>query len=460
MELTIKHLKEEPMMSTFRYWISLLSVISLGIASMAGCSKHNNILDVPQPQKATVIVNVAEDSTGIPIKNANVVIYNANTNQAITRAMTDSSGTCSLFVAPNLPYYLKVTAQNYKSSPPPNGAPLPFEAGDDGSIVYRETALKKALNTQNSGGISGSVKTSSNECLAGCLVVALRQDDSLTVSGVSGPDGFFILYNVPSGTYEIQCFLAGWSQTTVVSSVQVASGAMVSGIAISLANDLGLSLSGRITFLASQNSTVDITLVHPASREAIPGLSTFNETSLLYNLDSIPPGTYIPWASYQNDGYVMDPDWIRKFGLPVVTFAQGDAPKILDFSITDAIPLLSPTNPKDTIMPVLLESDTPTFVWESYPSAHEYIVAVYDSRGDLIWGGYDSSGHVLHPQIDAQTTRVRFNFDGRATSGLQHGRLYRWKVWADKDAAVDVQQLISASEDLLGLFSIGEPPRR
>lgn len=407
-----------------------------------------------------VIVNVKEDTTHIPIKDADVVIFDTYTNQAFSRAMTDAEGRCLFFVQPNLPYHLKVSAQNYRSSPPPNGAPVPFLVGDSGSVMEQEVILRKDYLAVNCGTISGYVQSTSGDFLAGCLNIAIRPSDSITVSGLSGPDGFYILYNVPAGTYNMEGYLEGWHQTTPVTGVQVTAGNVTIDVNFQMAVNYGSSLEGRITFLASQNSQIDITLAHPVSHEAIPGLNTFMQGNQSYFLDSIPPGTYIPWASYFNDGYVMDPDWIRKFGLPMMTFVLGDNTKTLNFSVTGAVPIISPTNHPDTLVPFNIMTATPTFKWEIYPSTQEYIVGVYNSYGDLIWGGYDTSNNVLHPQLGSKTDSVVFNFDSSATESLKWFHSYRWKVWADKDAAPGVQQLISSSEDWLGLFMIGEKKRK
>lgn len=404
----------------------------------------------------TVCVYVREDSTNIPISDADVVIYNSNTNQGITRAFTGSDGRCYLYVLPNGAYYVRVAAQGYNSSPPRNGSAVPFQVGEAGSSMTRYVQMKINPIADSCGIISGIVESTASVPVPGGLVVSIRQTDSITISGFSGPDGFYIIYNVPQGNWDAQCFLSGWYQENPVTSIGVTSGVTTSDVDMQLIANAGTSLSGRITFLASQNSTVDITLAHPVSYEAIPGLDTMmDESSSTYVLNSIPPGTYIPWASYQNDGYVMDPDWIRKFGLPVQTFALGDGPKELDFSITDAVPIISPSNHPDTLVPVEIVTDTPTFVWESYPSTQEYIIAVYNSFGSLIWGGYDENDRALHAKIDAQTTSVRFNFDGSATEPIRGGS-YRWKVWADKKGADSLIQFISASEDLLGLFTLPE----
>lgn len=415
---------------------------------------YNLTLDTSDAVCARIKVIVQEDSTFIPIKNADVVLYNSNTNRGITRQFSDSAGICYLYVQPNIACYLKVAAQNYKSSPPPNGAPTSFQVGDSGTTLYRNVVLKKNLLAANCGTVSGTVKSTANAPVAGSLVIAIRQTDSITVSGFSGPDGFYILYNIPEGLYNVQGFLEGWYQATAVTGVTVTQGTVTSGVNLQLTATTGSSLSGRVTFLATQNGIVDITLAHPVSFEPIPGLDTLTDASTNYTLHSIPPGTYIPWASYRNDGYVMDPDWIRKFGLPIMTFVSGDTAKTLNFSITGAVTIISPTNHKDTLVPVPIFTATPTFTWNSYPSTQEYIIAVYNSYGELVWGGYDANNNILHTKISAHTTSVVYNFDGSAKEPLKGGQAYRWKVWADKDGSTGVQQLISASEDLLGLFEL------
>jgi hypothetical protein len=187
----------------------------------------------------------------------------------------------------------------------------------------------------------------------------------------------------------------------------------------------------------------------------VPGLFTFdNASNHAYALGAIPPGTYITWASYRNDGYVMDPDWIRKNGLPRVSFAAVGQDLTMDFSVTDAIIIESPTNPPDSIQPCIVATTRPVLRWTRYPSTHEYIVEVFDNRGARIWGGWDGNGDVRHAFIDSRLDSVAFNFDGSATDTLEHGGTYRWKVYADGETDRDSLDLISASEDLLGLFTV------
>lgn len=405
---------------------------------------------------AIVVVSVMEDSTAIPINKADVVIYSSNTGLSHSRDMTDSEGQCVFFVEPNLPYSLRVSAQEYMPSPPFNGNAIPFQVGDSGSIKYRNFALKKDSLAIDAGTIDGYILSATGVPIAGALIIAINQDNSRTVCGISGPDGYYILYNVPPGTYDIEVHTQGYYQTTSVTSITVTTGNTTSNVGVTLTAVTGAGLEGRITFLASQNSLIDITLVHPESHIGIPGLNTIMVDGNNYTIDSIPPGTYIPWASYQNDGYVMDPDWIRKFGLPTLTFNEGDSTiQELNFSVTNAVTIISPTNHPDTLIPVYIQNTVPTFKWEAYSSTQEYIVGVYNSYGELIWGGYDTSNNVLHPNLGTIDTVV-FNFDSSATEPIKWGRTYRWKVWADKGGDDGVQQLISASEDLMGLFTLSE----
>jgi len=64
---------------------------------------------------------------------------------------------------------------------------------------------------------------------------------------------------------------------------------------------------------------------------------------------------------------------------------------------------------------------------------------------------------VNHTQIDANESSAVFNFDGSASDALQDGQTYRWKIYADDDATANIQNLISASEDQMALFTYQAP---
>jgi len=224
----------------------------------------------------------------------------------------------------------------------------------------------------------------------------------------------------------------------------------------------GSTLSGSITFLASENSVVDVTLLDPQTRSVVPGLSVMTDaTGLDYTIDAIPDGEYLAWASLRNDGYVIDPDWIFKNpgGLDV-TFTSA-AVMDLNFSVTDAISLVSPTNPADSTYAVMADSPTPTFRWLPYPSAKEYFIEVKDLSGNVLWGGFNADGNANHGFIAAGSVSVQYNFDKQAgVPALVPGEIYQWRIWADKGTMADsfVEQLISASEDLRGIFQVPAAP--
>jgi hypothetical protein len=347
-----------------------------------------------------------------------------------------------------------VAAQDYNPVPLSNQAVIPFEILD-GQTTTEDVVLDDHPNAGNTGQLSGMVMIPApdSDGVSDVLVIAEDSGQDLFASGLSGADGDYVLYNVEPGTYTLSAYRSEYRQETDPVTVDVIAQGNHEQNDIEIGTHENAGLSGQVTFLAITNGTVDITLIHPDTLDTIPGLSTFNDTGNNYLLESAPPGTFIAWASFQNDGYVMDPDHIFKFGLPQITFTENSSSQKQDFSVTGAVTITGPTNDADLVVPEIINTDSPTFTWEKYPSAKEYIVQVFDSQGNTIWGGFNGSGVVQHSQIAANITSVVFNADGSATASLQDGETYRWKIYADNDDALDVQTLISSSEDQMGLFT-------
>jgi hypothetical protein len=154
----------------------------------------------------------------------------------------------------------------------------------------------------------------------------------------------------------------------------------------------------------------------------------------------------------------MDPDWIYKNpGVLDVVFTASGGDVELNFSVTDSVTITSPTNEADLVVPMEVNTATPTFTWVKYPSAKEYIIEVFNSKGETIWGGFNDSGVVQHDHIGADATSAVFDFDDSAAVDLQDGKVYRWKIYADDSATQNVQTLLSSSEDQLGLFKYVAP---
>ena len=302
-------------------------------------------------------------------------------------------------------------------------------------------------------GTFGKIEGAVNPNLAGFLIVAKSSGMNSEYHTNSGPDGYFVLFNVPYELYEVDAIKSGY-QSANQPQVTLTSGSSSATVQINVNQITGSTLTGKVTFLAVENGIVDISLLDKISHTVVNGLTAMIDSSRNYVINNIPAGEYIAWASYENDGYVMDPDWIFKNpGALNVSFST-DTSKVRDFSVTGAITIISPTNPPGEITPALADSLFPTFQWNAYPQTKEYIVEVRDINGNLIWGGFTESGEIRHSQIPKELNSVEFNFDGSASSQLQPGNIYQWRLYADDDATSDVQTLLSSSEDLMGLFRV------
>jgi len=404
----------------------------------------------------TLVVTVDAASDHSVVTGASIAVYNSS-NQIVATWNSDVNGEYETSLSPGT-YYVKITAQDYNPLPLTGQSAIPFEIVDN-QTTTESYSLDAHPSAGTTGQFSGTVALTGGAGVAGMLIVAGDSGQNLFASAISGIDGVYEMYNVPPGNYTLTAYRAGYRESTEIhTTVAVAVDDNFTDNDISIEENANANLSGQVTFLAIANGTVDITLVHPDTRDTIPGCSTTNDGNNNYTLVAVPPGTFIAWASFRNDGYIIDPDNIAKFGLPEVTFSRTSGDQTQDFSVTGSVTIVSPTNAASPVAPQVVNTATPTFTWESYPSAKEYIIEVFDSQGNTIWGGYDASGVVVnHAQIGASATSVAFNFDGSAIATLQDGQTYRWKIYADDDATLNIQNLISASEEQMGLFTYQAP---
>lgn len=422
----------------------ILLLISVSSIYFIGCSDD----DSPTKPKPTYLnVHVFDKSDTSVVNNSNVVVFDAETNQSVARKMTDLNGECT-FELSSGNYYLVVSAQGYDPSPAPNVAPVPFFV-----TAHTTETQDRYLNENavlNSGYIEGTVSPVVNNVL---VVAENTINTDSRFGSFTGPDGYFVIYNVPYSSYKINIFKAGYTLSGTASAT-LSSTVQHQSVALSIVGYSGSSLSGSISFLATSDSmNVDVALKDPVTLQVIPGMLT-REDGGDYSLDSIPDGNFLAWASYENDGYVLDPDWVFKNpGALDLTF-PADNGSTLDFSLTGSVKIVSPTNPADSIYAFLADSTTPTFSWEAYSSAKEYIIEVRDVNGNIVWGGFTETGVVRHQQILKENLSIQYNYDGSATSDLVPGEIYQWKIYADDDTALNVQTLLSSSEDLRGIFQV------
>ncbi|MFO7811072.1 MAG: carboxypeptidase-like regulatory domain-containing protein [Candidatus Delongbacteria bacterium] len=451
----------------------LIYVLIIGIiaAFYIGCSDDDDSPTKPKPDTVLkVLVNgifvtdTTEDTTAV--SNSNVVVYEAETGQAVMRDLTNDDGVCYFKLDPGN-YYLNVTAQGYYSSPAPNVTAVPF------FVTAQDTSVQTRFLSVNEIADPGTITGSIDPAAANFLVVADNGTEAF--STVSGHDGFFVLYNLPVDlTYSFSAYRSGYKVTSYAPETVALSGADSTGnVTIMVDYFEGYTLTGKMDMRATEDSSgVDVVLRDPRTKSVIPGLKTrtyINPEAKAelgdYTLSGIPEGDFIAWASLENDGYVLDPDWLFQNPDGLNLSYPADSIKVLNFPCTGSIKIVSPTNPMDSIYAVEADSATPEFKWvvtSSCSSRKEWFLEVRDINGNIMWGGFNADGTVNHDFIGpgtADTLSVSYNFDGRGNA-LVPGEIYQWRIWADGGTNQDsfVQNLISASEDLMGLFKVVLPP--
>lgn len=427
-----------------RFALSMLAIFAWS------CSSDKEKDREPEPPTLNGVVLSAEDSS--PVEGANVVVIDLNTNATVARQLTGINGEYSVELDEGS-YTVEIQASGYYDYPANAGGGMVVTLPSDS--LWTITLIENP-NLGPVGTIQGQIDINSGD-VSGTLVVASNGNHA--VSTAAGPDGSYILYNLAPGAWTLEFYKAGLMLDGTLEAIQVEDG-KASTQNVNMLSHRGTKVSGSVSFLSTTGKTVDVTLVHPITRKAIPGLSVMIDSSKNFELSAVPPGEYIAWASFQNDSIVMDPDWIRKSGLPELTVTEADTALEINFSCTGAITLTSPTNPMDSLYGVQIDS-MPVFTWikqSSYSSASEYILELFDDHGNRVWGGFDAELTPLHATIpEAGNMSIAYNFDGSAELDTLPPGQYRWKVYAVKvidKKGVITRELLSASEDLLGLFEI------
>ncbi len=425
---------------------SLMPILAV-ILVIQGCK------DDDEPVTTGTLTGVVTDAnTAARLENVFINVFNSNTNVPVgTTIITAADGSYSVQLEPGS-YYIKLSKQNYESVPPAGISPIPFtiELG-----LSLDVSVEMFPSDVTNGGLISGKVTDGTDPVGGVLIVA--QSGANGYSTISGDDGSYTIFNVPAGSYAINGFLSGFNGTSVDASVT--GSAETSGIDLTLSSGATGTFTGQVRHLSAENIEVDVALIHPATRETIPGL-TSETLSLSFTISNIPDGNYIARATFENDQRVMDPDRIAKFGEPEITISGGNTVD-LQFDVTGSVILVSPTNEATTTEPLEITSTAPTFEWTGFASTSDYVIEVSDISGNVIWGGFDNSGTlpVKNIEIPSDVLMIEYNSDGKATlSALEQGRVYRWRIFASKnDQQSDTGcTLISASEDQLGLIKIAE----
>lgn len=428
----------------------IVLVFSLGLAA---CSSGGG--GSAPPPTGTLTVSVSDSSDDAAIAGARVTVIDGASGDIIDILTTDANGTVSTTLLVGQ-VQLRVAAQGYQSSPASiEGFPMPY-AIVGGQTTGASFALTPLADAGALGWITGrALHTDGTTGVANALIIA-----STSATGslewhttATDLDGSFVLFNVPAtdgvaGTADditVTALRAGYNFVDV--TVEVAAEADTAGTDI-LSTEANGSLSGHITFLSTTNVEVDVTLLHPDTGAVIPGLSTMT-SGYNYTLNGIPDGIFDALASLNTDGKVLDPDYVYKFGIDEVVAAAGVVtPNPLDFSVTGAVSLNSPVNFQ--ILPI----NALTFSWAAYPSANHYMLEVRNDHGDVIWGS-PMRDLASNYTVDSSVTQVTFD-PAWANEALVEGKLYHVRVYASKNINTDpFYKLISASEDLEGVFKVG-----
>lgn len=444
--LQTKRARNHCLSNTYCSAVAML-IITLASTAFLGCSNDEG--GPVAPSTGTLQGTITDATTLTGVAGIRIIVFDANTNAPLgSPTSTDNQGNYSIVISTGT-YYLKLYKQGYDEVPARGLSPIPLNVAAGKTTTYSVSMYRSAMT--NGGFISGRV-TASGAPVAGVFVVA---DDSINgFSSVTSADGSYFIFNLPPNIYGVKAWLAGYNSTDT--TVNILANSQSANVNLVLTSGTAGSVNGKISFLATTNIEVDVTLTHPWTRETIPGLSTMtvNQT---YTINNVPNGRYLARATYANDGKVVDPDWIIKNGEPFVTVTGGMATR--DFSVTGAVTLLSPTNIGASTQ--MVDADTAqVFRWEQYSSANDYVIEVINAQGRVIWGGFSNNWTVKNIVIPTNQDSVRFNSDGNATERLMPGRIYRWKIYASKNDQREPTgwKLISTSEDQRGLIRIRTTP--
>lgn len=434
--------------------LPVLAFMLVGLASLTACSGGGGSTNTPPPT-GTLNLTVVDGDTSAGISNARVIVIDGDTGNPFDILTTDASGKAGK-VYNTGPLQLKISAEGYGPSPAPGIPPFPVQIVKD-QITAISVSLF-VLPAADRSTISGQVLDRQGQPVIGALVVATASDGT-QVSTIAGVNGNYMIYNVPVGDVTLDTFFGGLnftSITPVTVNLDVTTTQTIS--ASSLATG---QISGHVSFTSISGDIIDITLLHPGTREVLPGLRTFTDNSGSYVINDVPNGTFEVIASLDNDGFVLDPDVSVTQGIPQVTISDNAVTE--DFKVTGSIVLTNPATTYDGSVPVL--SNQPTFTWvkdSSYASADDYVIEVVDESGTTVWGGFDElnnfAPYVTEPQ--GNTPSIGYNEDGTATLPLlEAGRYYQLRVYArDVDGTAPTgYTLLSASETLDGIFKVEDP---
>jgi hypothetical protein len=109
------------------------------------------------------------------------------------------------------------------------------------------TQTRKLIENDVSG--SGYIIGAVSPVIGNVLVIAENTADLERYSGITGPDGVFIIYNVPLGIYDIKGIKAGYKQSVAVTDTLTVE-TQNDQVDIALEAYSGSILTGKLSFIA------------------------------------------------------------------------------------------------------------------------------------------------------------------------------------------------------------------
>ena len=159
----------------FKKSLHLIKLFVLGFIFIIGCSD-----DTVEPSPPTVIqIIVKSNSDSTNIAGANVVLYNANSGESVSRTFSGNNGVAEFQNVNPGNYFVRIAAQGFNELPVGNVSPLPFSV-ISGQTFNRSYFLDPLAGTY--GKIDGVIIPN----MPGFLVIAKSTNTNTEVHTYSG----------------------------------------------------------------------------------------------------------------------------------------------------------------------------------------------------------------------------------------------------------------------------------
>lgn len=428
----------------------------------------------------TITGRVFNATNDAAVEGARVVAIDAATNAAASNVvLTDAEGRYSVPVRltrsttaaqdqKTNAFTLRVSAEGFQNFPSPirQAIPVNVTRSEENAVSNntRDVALLPlAEDLATLSRIEGHALEGSNG-VGGVLVVA--EGGGRASSAVTDSSGAYAILNLPAGTYSVRGYIGGKAFAPVEGVVVEAATPKTD---VDLSVDAAVTLTkvvGTINMVEGAEGNPTVVLVVAATGEVPPGLSTVSAANN-YAIAEVAPGTFHLFASYDNDGNVMDPD-PQQLQQPIVvsppTGAVDGVITIPGFKVTVALDVVRPGLNPVTETPV--STTGLVFEWKDDSSELFYGFELFNAFGERIYGSAPSATQqpaVKLPAVSGSAT-VTLTY-GDTSNGLPawptltSGQTYQWRATSYRcrtggGGACSNYAAISQTENLRGIFTV------